>query len=152
MTVSLDRLAVLLDDPDHVSVDNLILDIVHLEFKLNHPKEQSFYFQKGMHSVKDRLRRLRNRYAEVMKTINESSLEELENRALESKVEWETIGAHGIHSCFQAMAQSSQEAHYYHLLDLIATKKKYVQLKPLDQLSAEEKQAILEHPTHQAGS
>ncbi len=152
MTVSLNRLAALLDDQNHVSVDNLILDIVHLENKLAHPEAQSFYFQKGINSVKDRLQGLRHRYAEVMKTINHSSLEELERRAIESKAEWEAIGAHGIHSCLQAMAQGSQEAHTYWLLDMIATKKKYGQLKSLDELSPEDRKRILEHPPYQEGS
>ena len=152
MAVSLNRMAVLLDDPDHVSVDSLIQDIVHLENKLAHPDEQSFYFQKGIESVRERLHIMQDRFEKIMNAVNGSSLEELENRALESKVKWEEIGVHGIHSCFQAMAQGSQEAHYYRMLDLIATKKKYGRLKPICKLSPEDRKLILEHPPYQEGS
>jgi len=56
---------------------SLITEIFKLEYQLDHPKEQSWYFNSGLKSQKDRLKVLTKEYESFRAIVNNFSIEKL---------------------------------------------------------------------------
>lgn len=73
-----------------------ITEIVKLEYQLDHPKEQSWYFKSGLESQKIRLEVLTKKYESFRDTVNAISLEEL---AASLKIEQKNVSEAGTLNC-----------------------------------------------------
>lgn len=137
--ISFDRIIPLLTNQEHLDgVLGMLREILVLQDKLDNPKRQDFYFQKGISNHISHLESLKNEYAKIVEIVNNNSVDYFLGEVNERKEKVQKLTSKGYLNTIDQMALGMIKGEISKFQNLLEIKGRFGTLKPLDELMQDE--------------
>ncbi|MBK8955214.1 MAG: hypothetical protein IPM34_06630 [Saprospiraceae bacterium] len=137
--ISVERVLPLLIGQPAPGVLGLLRKIIVLQYKMDHPEEQSFYFQMALKSHEGYLREMKIRYSQISDDVNTRDTDDLIKSITELEADIQKLlNREFLSFCTRAgIGWKRSELNYQK--ELLRMKTQFGVLKPLDEILEDEK-------------